>query len=99
MVQDMNQIKGCRATGYPFIFGFTVYESFEGDAVKSSGHATMPAWGERPIGGHAGVAVGGADERPRVCVRHPLGPGRGLVGSISRPPLHPVSHRRSFWML
>jgi len=24
-----NQLKGCLASGYPFVFGFTVYESFE----------------------------------------------------------------------
>src|SRR5713101_8427056 len=32
LIQDLNQMKGCLASGYPFVFGFTVYESFEGPA-------------------------------------------------------------------
>src|SRR5207253_609396 len=58
LVQDLNQMKGCLASGYPFIFGFTVYQSFEAKTVARSGHAPMPMWGERPIGGHAVMAVG-----------------------------------------
>jgi C1A family cysteine protease len=27
--QVLNQMKGCLASGFPFVFGFTVYESFE----------------------------------------------------------------------
>src|SRR6202162_5274489 len=53
LVQDMNQMKGCLASGYPFVFGFTWYQSFETETVKKTGHAPMPGWGERPIGGHA----------------------------------------------
>src|SRR5437660_4905409 len=33
LIQDLNQMKGCLASGYPFIFGFTVYQSFESPAV------------------------------------------------------------------
>src|SRR5438309_5619503 len=58
LIQDLNQMKGCLASGYPFVFGFTVYESFESEAVKTSGHAPMPKWNERPVGGHAVMAVG-----------------------------------------
>src|SRR6202795_1703015 len=36
LVQDLNQMKGCLASGYPFVFGFTVYESFETAAVAKS---------------------------------------------------------------
>jgi len=34
--------KRCLAEGYPFIFGFAVYESFEGDKVAKSGRLNMP---------------------------------------------------------
>ena len=30
LVQDFSTMRGCLASGYPFVFGFTVYESFEG---------------------------------------------------------------------
>src|SRR5437762_12072575 len=33
LVQSLSQMQGCLASGYPFVFGFTVYESFESDAV------------------------------------------------------------------
>src|SRR6202158_2921 len=49
LVQDLNQMKGCLASGYPFVFGFTVYESFETAAVAKSGHAPMPRCGEGGI--------------------------------------------------
>src|ERR1700681_1333711 len=42
IVQDLNQMKGCLASGYPFIFGFTVYQSFESATVARTGHAPMP---------------------------------------------------------
>ena len=29
VTQDLTQMRGCLAEGYPFVFGFTVYESFE----------------------------------------------------------------------
>ena len=28
VVQNLTQMRGCLASGYPFVFGFTVYESF-----------------------------------------------------------------------
>src|SRR4030088_675165 len=37
IVQDLSQMRGCLASGYPFIFGFTVYESFESPAVAQTG--------------------------------------------------------------
>jgi C1A family cysteine protease len=85
LVQDMNQMKGCLASGYPFIFGFTVYESFESEAVKSSGHAPMPGWGERPIGGHAVMAVGYDDARQWFVIRNSWGAGWGMKGYFTLP--------------
>src|ERR1700674_4272939 len=70
LVQDLNQMKGCLASGYPFVFGFTVYESFESAAVAQSGHAPMPGSGERVIGGHAVMAVGYDDASQRFLVRN-----------------------------
>lgn len=58
LVQDAWQMKGCLASGYPFVFGFSVYESFESPAVTRTGRMPMPGPGERMIGGHAVLAVG-----------------------------------------
>src|ERR1700722_11002239 len=56
--QGTTQMQGCLAEGYPFVFGFTVYESFESDAVAKSGVVPMPASREKVLGGHCVVAVG-----------------------------------------
>jgi C1A family cysteine protease len=65
LVQDAWQMKGCLASGYPFVFGFSVYESFESAAVARTGKMPMPASGERVIGGHAVLAVGYDDRTAR----------------------------------
>lgn len=46
------------AQGFPVVFGFTVYESFESDDVARTGVVPMPAPGEAEIGGHATALVG-----------------------------------------
>ena len=56
--QSLSQMKACLAAGYPFVYGFSVYESFESDAVATSGNAPMPSSTEAMIGGHAVLAVG-----------------------------------------
>ena len=56
--QTLDQLKGCLAAGFPFVFGFTVYESFESQAVAKSGMVPMPQTGEQQLGGHAVLAVG-----------------------------------------
>src|SRR5579863_7509917 len=35
--QVLVQMQGCLASGYPFVFGFTVYDSFEDDSVAQTG--------------------------------------------------------------
>ena len=85
LIQDLNQMKGCLASGYPFIFGFTVYQSFESDAVKKTGHAPMPGWGERPVGGHAVMAVGYDETKQWFLVRNSWGAAWGIKGYFTMP--------------
>ncbi len=35
LTQSLSQLKGCLASGYPFVFGFTVYDSFESAAGRA----------------------------------------------------------------
>lgn len=56
--QSLTAIKAVIAAGYPVVFGFTVYESFESDATARTGHMTMPEAGEQVLGGHAVKKVG-----------------------------------------
>ena len=85
LVQDVNQMKGCLASGFPFVFGFTVYESFEGTSVAKTGHAPMPRVGERAVGGHAVTAVGYDETKQWFVVRNSWGAGWGIKGYFTMP--------------
>jgi C1A family cysteine protease len=78
-------MKGCLASGYPFVFGFTVYSSFEGAKVAQSGIVPMPGSAEKPIGGHAVLAVGYDDDTREFLVRNSWGPGWGIKGYFKMP--------------
>src|SRR5271166_294130 len=60
--QDLSHMRACLAAGFPFIFGFTVYESFESDLVASTGIVPMPGPDESVIGGHAVMCMGYDDK-------------------------------------
>ena len=45
--RSLDQFRACLASGYPFVFGFTVHESFEEDKVRNTGHLELPARGEK----------------------------------------------------
>jgi C1A family cysteine protease len=85
VAQSLSQFKGCLASGYPFVFGFTVYESFESPAVAQSGNAPLPASGEKSLGGHAVLAVGYDDTAQQFIVRNSWGPAWGQAGYFTLP--------------
>lgn len=62
-------------------FGFTVYESFESQAVAETGIVPMPAKGEKILGGHEIAVVGYLAAHPQhALVRNSWGVGWGLKG-------------------
>ena len=85
LVPTLNQLRGCLGSGYPFVFGFTVYESFESPTVAKTGHAPMPGPDERAIGGHAVMAVGYNDSKQWFIIRNSWGPKWGLKGYFTLP--------------
>ncbi|HXR72710.1 C1 family peptidase [Actinocrinis sp.] len=85
VLRTIEQLKGCLAEGFPFVFGFTVYESFESQAVAQSGDAPMPSAGEQALGGHAVLAVGYDDDTKRFLVRNSWGPEWGKGGYFTLP--------------
>jgi C1A family cysteine protease len=86
--RDLNQMKGCLASGYPFVFGFTVYQSFESAQVAKTGLVPMPSSNEQTLGGHAVMAVGYDDSKQVFIVRNSWGPGWGLKGYFLMPYLY-----------
>ncbi len=85
LIQNLNQMKGCLASGFPFVFGFTVYESFEADAVRRTGRVPMPGSEEAVIGGHAVMAVGYRDADQHFIVRNSWGQAWGRQGHCFMP--------------
>ena len=85
MAQTLSQLKCCLASGYPFVFGFTVYESFESASVAKTGHATLPRSGDAVIGGHAVAGVGYDDAKQWFIVRNSWGAGWGMKGYFTLP--------------
>jgi C1A family cysteine protease len=83
--QVLSQMKGCLAAGYPFVFGFTVYQSFESAAVAKSGKVPMPRANEQVLGGHAVCAVGYDDAQQSFIVRNSWGPRWGKQGYCFMP--------------
>lgn len=83
--QDVSQLKACLAAGYPFVFGITVYESFESDAVAHSGVIPMPGDGETALGGHAVMAAGYDEASARFLVRNSWGSDWGMGGYFAIP--------------
>ncbi|HLH61486.1 MAG TPA: C1 family peptidase [Ktedonobacteraceae bacterium] len=101
VVQDINQMKGCLASGLPFVFGFTVYQSFESPEVAQSGHAPMPGPDETVLGGHAVMAVGYDDSNNWFIVRNSWGTNWGMAGYFTLPYDYVTSKSLAsdFWMV
>jgi len=101
VAQNLTQMQGCLASGYPFVFGFTVYESFESEEVAQTGVVPMPAHGEAVLGGHCVVAVGYDSKKRVFIIRNSWGTGWGMKGYCTMPFEYLIStHLASdFWTI
>lgn len=88
-------IRAALAAGFPVVFGFTVYDSFEGDTVARTGVLGMPGPGEKALGGHAVLAVGYDDASARFIVRNSWGRSWGQDGYFTMPYAYLSSRRLS----
>jgi C1A family cysteine protease len=85
LTQVEGDLLACLASGFPFVFGFSVYESFESPQVASTGVAQLPGPGEHLIGGHAVAGVGYDLPAKTFRVRNSWGPGWGQGGYFTLP--------------
>ena len=99
---DKDQLRACLKTGFPFVFGFKVFPSFDNEA-KLCGKMKMPTDEERKgkSDGHAVVAVGYDDKKKTVKVLNSWGPHWGDDGYFYMPYDFITDHTLcfSFWKI
>ncbi len=76
--QALDALKGSLVAGLPFVFGFSVYESFESAEVAATGLVPLPLLTERLLGGHAVICLGYEDNTRSFLCRNSWGTGWGL---------------------
>ena len=79
-VQDM---KNCLVSGYAFLMGFEVYESFE--TKTGSTHVYAPKHGEALLGGHEVFCIGYDDTKQMFEIRNSWGGSWGEGGNFWMP--------------
>jgi C1A family cysteine protease len=82
---NLTELKTCLAAGFPIQIGFTVYESFETDAVAKTGVVPMPKKSEQILGGHSVVIAGYDDSKQLFTCRNSWGTEWGQEGYFQIP--------------
>jgi C1A family cysteine protease len=100
-IVSLDEMRACLAEGFPFVFGFTVYEGFESQQVAKTGVLNMPKSGESVVGGHAVLAVGYNDAKKRFIVRNSWGEDWGMKGYFTMPYQYVADRNLSddFWTI
>lgn len=87
VAQSQMDFQRCLAIGFPFVFGFSVYESFESDRTARTGVVSLPRADEAMVGGHAVKAVGyeQIDGALWIWVKNSWGTDWGVKGYFRMP--------------
>lgn len=83
--QRIEDIRGCLSDGFPFAFGFSVYEGFESDETARTGVLAYPKSEERMLGGHAVVGCGYDHDNQVIFVRNSWSTDWGQNGYFTMP--------------
>lgn len=99
--RSLDEMKSCLAEGFPFVFGFSVFETFESAEVATSGIVQMPQRNERLLGGHAVICVGYDDKSHRFRLLNSWGSDWGQKGYFTMPYEYLLDENLSddFWTL
>jgi len=101
VTRDLSQMKGCLASGYPFVIGFSVYESMMTPDVDKTGNISMPKPNEKLEGGHAVLVVGYDDTRQYFILRNSWSDAWGNKGYGTLPYAYLLDQNLSddFWTI
>lgn len=101
LVQHITQLRGCLAQGFPFVFGFTVFDSFFEANGSQKLVTPLPGAKDKAEGGHAVMAVGYDDDRQLFTVRNSWGPHEGQGGYFFMPYAYLLDTQLSgdFWVI
>lgn len=79
-LNTLDEMLSCLAQGQPFVFGFSVYQSFESDDTTRTGIVRMPMLGEKSLGGHLTLAAGYDMNKRAVLFKNSYGTSWGDAG-------------------
>jgi C1A family cysteine protease len=97
--QSLPQLQGCLASGYPFVFGFSVFQSWWQDPAPTV--VPYPAGGESTIGGHAVLCTGYDNATGLFKFRNSWGPAEGDNGYFYIPYAYVTAteYASDFWVI
>jgi C1A family cysteine protease len=101
--QSEQAIRSVLADGIPVLIGFTVYDTFESQAVAENGIVPMPQSDEQVLGGHCVLVVGyeQLNGEPYWIARNSWGPGWGDQGYFYFPKQYLLDNQLAsdFWTI
>ncbi len=98
-ITNLQDRLSCLSEGFPFVFGFAVYESFESRETATTGIVPMPQKDERMLGGHAVLAVGFDQQEKRFIIRNSWGTHWGMNGYCTMPFEYLETLAEDFWTI
>ena len=98
--QNLSQLLGCLASGYPFVFGFSVYSSWY-DQNPYPTIIPLPSQTDSQSGGHAVLCVGYDNLTQLFKIRNSWGREVGENGYFYMPYSYLTSNNLSsdFWVI
>lgn len=98
-ILSISDMLACLTEGFPFVFGFALYESFEDRSTAQTGVVKMPKRTERMLGGHAVLAVGFDQKARRILARNSWGKAWGMEGYFTMPFEYLETLADDFWTI
>jgi C1A family cysteine protease len=95
----LDDMLSCLSSGFPFVCGISVYESFESDVVAKTGVVPMPSQNEALLGGHAVVCVGYDNTNKIFMMRNSWGTGWGMQGYFTIPFDYMLRYSNDMWSI